>query len=57
LGIGSSRLFLEGEADSGSFRTRNDFVVQCYGKVDIACQAITGLLTAQGSPARLDPWF
>jgi len=26
----------------GPFRTRNDFVAPCYGKVDIACQAIDG---------------
>jgi hypothetical protein len=37
---------------SGSFRTRNDFVARCYGKAPLACQAITGLGTAQGSQAR-----
>jgi hypothetical protein len=38
----SSRLFLGAGGFQARFRTRNSFVARCYGKVDIACQAIAG---------------
>ena len=33
--------FLAAGGFQARFRTRNDFVARCYGKVDLACQAIT----------------
>jgi hypothetical protein len=53
LGIGIPRLFFGAGGVQAHFRTRNDFVTRCYGKVDMDCQATGGHETAQGSPAQL----
>jgi hypothetical protein len=46
--------FLMLPADSSSFRSRNNFVAQRYGKVGIGCQAISPIKPAQGCPARFE---
>src|SRR3984957_159941 len=51
FGMESSGLFLKRRRIPGIFRTRNAFDAQWYGKVTLACQAITGQMAAQGSPA------
>jgi hypothetical protein len=38
----------------GLFRTRNALVAPCYGKVDIACQAIHGAGQPSGAGFPLD---
>jgi hypothetical protein len=38
----------------GSFRARNALVAQCYGKVDLDCQAIDGAGQPTGRPSLLD---
>src|SRR5258708_11908505 len=50
LGIGIPRLFLAAGGFQARSRTRNDFVARCYGKVDIACQAITDMRPRKAAP-------
>src|SRR6202035_4929441 len=50
LGIESPRFFLGAGGIPRSSRTRNHFVAPCYGKVAIACQAITGPFGRAGQP-------
>src|SRR6476620_6215951 len=49
LGIGIPRLFFAAGGFQARSRTRNNFVARCYGKVDIACQAITGVGTRKAA--------
>src|SRR5580700_9915665 len=53
LGMKSPRLFLRFFLGAGGwqadFRTRNNFVARCYGKVGLDCQASTGQPTRLGS--------
>jgi hypothetical protein len=50
LAIKFSRFFLGCRRIPCSCRTRNSFVARCYGKVDIACQAIGGFGRRKAAP-------